>query len=107
MKFRIALLTATVLAAPLALPHLAKAQPVNGIYIGGGLGYNAEERLKSKDFIDSGVQVPGFAKTSVRGGYTGEASIGYGFNNGFRVELEGDYFNNRYYNNALYINGQP
>jgi OOP family OmpA-OmpF porin len=107
MKFRNALLTATVLAAPLALPHLAKAQPVTGLYVSGGGGYNVEERLKPKNFIDSGTEIPGFAKTSVRGGYVAQASVGYGFGNGFRVELEGDYYNNRFNNTALYLNGQP
>ena len=29
-------------------------------------------------------------------GWTGEASVGYGFGNGFRVELEGDYFANNF-----------
>ncbi len=107
MKFRIALLAATVLAAPLLSPHSARAQPVNGLYVSGGFGYNKEEKLKAKNFIDGSTEVPGFAKTSVRGGYTGQASVGYGFNNGFRVELEGDYYNNRYNNAAIFINGQP
>jgi outer membrane protein OmpA-like peptidoglycan-associated protein len=107
MKFRIALLTATVLAAPMALPHLAKAQPVNGLYVGAGGGYSAEERIKPKNFVNGGTEVPGFAKLSLRDGYTGEASVGYGFGNGFRVELEGDYFNNRANNEAIYLNGLP
>jgi outer membrane protein OmpA-like peptidoglycan-associated protein len=107
MKLRIALLAATVLAAPLVLPQVARAQPVTGLYVGAGGGYNVEERLKATDFIDGGAEVPGYSKTSVRGGYTGEASIGYGFGNGLRVELEGDYYNNRFFNTAIYLNGQP
>jgi OOP family OmpA-OmpF porin len=107
MKFRTALLTATVLAAPLALPHLAKAQPVTGIYVSGGGGYSVEERLKAKDFVGAGQSVGGFAKISLRDGYTGEASVGYGFGNGLRVELEGDYYNNRFNNAAIYFNGYP
>ena len=27
----------------------------------------------------------------MKNGYTGEASLGYGFGNGFRAEVEGDY----------------
>jgi outer membrane protein OmpA-like peptidoglycan-associated protein len=96
MKFRIALLAATVLAAPLAMTHAAKAQPVTGIYVGGGAGYNIEERQKAKDLSVDGVSQDGTARISVHNGYTGEASVGYGFGNGFRVELEGDYFNNRF-----------
>jgi OOP family OmpA-OmpF porin len=107
MKFRNALLTATVLAAPLALPHLAKAQPVSGLYVAGGVGYNQEQKSKETNFTASGQQAPGFARISIRGGYTGEAAVGYGFGNGVRVEVEGDYYNNHFNNAALYFNGSP
>jgi outer membrane protein OmpA-like peptidoglycan-associated protein len=33
---------------------------------------------------------------TLHNGYTGEGSLGYGFGNGWRVELEGDYFENRF-----------
>ena len=36
MKFRNALVAATILALPLA----AKAQPITGLYVGGGAGVN-------------------------------------------------------------------
>ncbi len=95
MKFRIALLTATVLAAPVALSHVAKAQPVTGLYAAGGAGYSSEEKFKSKDITVSGANVPFDARVSLDGGFTGEAAVGYGFGNGFRVEVEGDYIQNR------------
>jgi len=107
MKLRIAFIGATVLAAPLALPHAAKAQPVTGLYVGAAGGYSVEERLKAKDFVSAGQSVDGFTKLSLRDGYTGEASVGYGFGNGMRVELEGDYYNNRFNNAAVYFNGFP
>jgi OOP family OmpA-OmpF porin len=95
MKFRIALLTATVLAAPFAFNHAAKAQPVTGLYVGAGAGYNAEEKFKAKDQTFDGATNGQEQRVSLFGGYTGEAAVGYGFGNGFRVEVEGDYIQNR------------
>jgi OOP family OmpA-OmpF porin len=98
MKFRIALLTATVLAAPFAFSHAAKAQPVTGPYISGGAGYTDEQKFKINDFNSNGVPLGGSAKVSLLGGWTAQLSAGYGFGNGFRVELEGDYNDNRFKN---------
>jgi OOP family OmpA-OmpF porin len=107
MKFRNALLTASVLAAPLALPQFAKAQQVNGLYVAGGFGYNSQQNAKATNFVAAGQEQPGFGRISIRGGYTGEAAVGYGFGDGFRVEVEGDYYNNHFDNAALYFNGYP
>jgi outer membrane protein OmpA-like peptidoglycan-associated protein len=96
MKLRNSLLAATVLAAPFALTHAAKAQPVSGIYVAGGIGYNIEESSKAKDVIVDGENTGATARVSLHNGYTGDASVGYGFGNGWRVELEGDYFENRF-----------
>ncbi len=91
MKFRLALLTATVLAAPFALTHAAHAQPVTGPYVAVGFGYNIENSQKAKDLTVNGAAQPFEAKINMKNGYTGEASLGYGFGNGFRAEVEGDY----------------
>jgi OOP family OmpA-OmpF porin len=98
MKFRIALLTATVLAAPFAFNHAAKAQPVTGLYVGGGGGYSTEEKVKAKDGTIGGAPVANPSRVSLYGGWTGEGSVGYGFGNGLRVEVEGDYIDNRFKN---------
>ena len=99
MKLRSVLLAATVLA----LPAAAFAQPVDGLYVGAGLGYNYLQPLKGNLFLqDAAVAaVPGQAgntntkvgsgKLSGDGGFVGVASVGYGLGNGFRVEVEGDY----------------
>jgi OmpA-OmpF porin, OOP family len=88
MTLRTKLLAATLLAAPLfALPHGAKAQPVTGLYVGLGAGANI--------LMD---EEPGFGRHFDFGsryhfdtGAVGVGSIGWGFGNGFRAELEGDY----------------
>jgi OOP family OmpA-OmpF porin len=96
MKLRIALFAATALAAPLVFSHAAQAQPVTGPYIAGGAGYNIEESPKAKDIYVNRVGQPDTARISLHNGWTGEASLGYGLGNGFRVEVEGDYFDNTF-----------
>ena len=96
MKSRNILLGATVLAAPLALAHTAAAQPVTGLYISGNGGYTLESGQKAKNIVVRDTTQPYEARIDFRNGFTGDASIGYGFGNGFRVELEGDYFENRF-----------
>ena len=48
MKFRYALLAATVLAAPVAFSHAANAQPVTGPYVSLGAGYNMQSSQKAR-----------------------------------------------------------
>ena len=79
MKLRSALVAASVMALPVA----ALAQPVDGVYVGAGVGYNY---LQSEKIKDAGV---GSLKGA--GGIIGVGSVGYGFGNGFRIELQGDY----------------
>jgi OOP family OmpA-OmpF porin len=82
MKLRNALLAATVMAAPVA----AMAQPVTGPYVSLGAGFNYMQ--------DNKVSVPGVrGKPSLKddGGPIGVVAAGFGFGNGFRAEVEGDY----------------
>jgi outer membrane protein OmpA-like peptidoglycan-associated protein len=84
MKYRGALLAATILAVPM----LASAQPVTGLYMGAGAGVNImqNESVKAVD----GIATPGEnLQTNV--GAVGVTSLGWGFGNGLRAELEGDY----------------
>src|ERR1019366_8395821 len=84
MKLRGALLAASLLA----LPMVASAQPVTGLYLGAGAGVNfmQDETIKS---------VGGFAtpnnKLETNIGAVGVVSLGWGFGNGLRAEIEGDY----------------
>ena len=83
MNFRNTLMAATMLALPLA----ANAQPINGLYVGAGIGANYLQ--------DENVSVAGRSgKLQSHIGPAGVLSLGYGLGNGLRVELEGDYRQN-------------
>ncbi|MDE2516808.1 MAG: OmpA family protein [Rhodospirillales bacterium] len=90
MKLRSALLAATVLALPMAA---YAGQPVTGVYVGGGLGINY---MQPENLTASG---PGFSVSNdVKShiGLAGVLSLGYGFGNGLRAEVEGDFRNNQF-----------
>ena len=96
MQLRSALLAATILAAPVA----ASAQPVTGLYVGLGVGVNIEnqEDVKNLSFptlapLGSGISTSGNVGGST--GFAGVVSLGWGFGNGLRAEIEGDYRNNK------------
>ena len=97
MKLRSMLLAATLLSAPALVPVAAMAQPVTGPYVSAGLGYNVMGSRKIKTLAVPALNINGAgdARAVFHNGFTGEASVGYGFGNGFRVELEGDYFDNQ------------
>jgi len=87
MKLRNALLAATILALPVA----AKAQPISGLYVAGGLGGNylldTNASVNGKGFNTG----RGSGKiTNNNGGVAGDVSVGYGLGNGLRLELEGN-----------------
>jgi outer membrane protein OmpA-like peptidoglycan-associated protein len=108
MQFRGALLAATVLAAA---PFAASAQPVTGLYVGAGAGVNFRQDENIKGL--AGVAGPGAGLIFGSGfggvplgvgtslnkqydvGYVGVISLGWGFGNGLRVELEGNARDNR------------
>ena len=95
MQLRSALLAATVLAMPIA----ASAQPVTGLYVGLGAGVNIESQEKVKNLafptlnpLGSGLSTSGNVGGST--GFAGVLSLGWGFGNGLRAEIEGNYRNN-------------
>ena len=88
MSLRKALLAATVLALPVA----AQAQPVSGLYVGAGIGLNM---LMETDVDLSGrFSSPRSATADFNYGYLGVLSLGWGFGNGVRAEIEGSYRSN-------------
>lgn len=84
---RPALLVASALVAVACRPAAASAQTVTGLYIGAGAGGNI---LQTEPLIKHTGQAIHYQVGGV-----GLASIGYGFGNGFRVELEGSIRHNR------------
>ena len=92
MRLRHTLLAATLLATPFALAGQGRAQPISGVYIGAGAGGNV---LQQERVLAS----PGLAlsakRLSTQVGGVGVGSIGYGFGNGLRLEVEGDVRHNR------------
>ncbi|MFT8243003.1 OmpA family protein [Roseomonas sp. BN140053] len=99
MSLQRLLLAATVLLAPAAALAQAPAQPVSGVYIAGGAGVNfLQDRdmdaiRANRDFVQSfGASRDGRVGHDV--GWVGLGSVGYGFGNGLRLELEGNYRQN-------------
>jgi outer membrane protein OmpA-like peptidoglycan-associated protein len=94
MQLRSALLAATVLATPIA----ASAQPVTGLYVGLGAGVNIMAQEDIKNLFSPTFGGTGFAATGhTKGGnvgFAGVVSVGWGFGNGLRAEVEGNYRDN-------------
>ncbi|MBV9538902.1 MAG: OmpA family protein [Acidisphaera sp.] len=107
MKLRNLLLAATVLAVPVAV----KAQPVTGLYVAGGAGYDylTNTSIKSVSTVTANGTVisttPSSSHLTGNGGYVGLGSIGWGFGNGLRVEIEGNYRNEHEHLNNQRFNG--
>ncbi len=68
-------------AAGLLLPAEAPAQPVSGLYIGGGAGANFWPDQSSR----------GLRVEDQTAGWAVLGAVGWGFGNGFRLELEGSW----------------
>jgi OmpA-OmpF porin, OOP family len=92
--YRTALAAATILALPL----VAEAQPIDGLYIGGGVGWNY---LQSEQLKNISAQSGRFGGVSVSNrnvnfgsGIVTLGSVGWGFGNGLRAELEGNFRDN-------------
>ncbi|MBD0273620.1 MAG: OmpA family protein, partial [Acetobacteraceae bacterium] len=92
MSLKKALLAATVLALPVTA---AQAQPVTGLYVGAGVGLNFRHDSDSR-----GVEL-----ISKQPGVVGLGAIGWGFGNGLRTEVEGNYRENEI--DKLTIEGLP
>ena len=94
MQHRRVLLAATILVAPMA----TNAQPVAGLYVGIGAGVNITQKEDIKSFnlpaLLPGVPLSSGGQLNGSTGFAGVVSLGWGFGNGLRAEVEGDYRNN-------------
>ena len=91
----------TLAAAAMLLPGLALAQPVNGLYLGGGAGMNLMPPETSRTSIRTNPSggVPGQNRVlsyqwHPEPGFAGVGSLGFGLGNGLRIEAEGNYRRN-------------
>jgi outer membrane protein OmpA-like peptidoglycan-associated protein len=88
-------------AGLLALPIAASAQPVDGFYVSLGAGANLmnDQTFRFSPPVELGAAGtpanPGAHLRSTVGPVV-QGSAGYGFGMGLRVELEGDWMNNKY-----------
>ncbi|WP_198376666.1 OmpA family protein [Neoroseomonas rubea] len=87
MSLRKALLAATLLSLPMAANAQSWDPRVSGVYVGAGLGANY--LMGTSDGV-AGRSV----ETGFEWGWAGVLSVGYGFGNGLRLELEGSYRTN-------------
>ncbi|GAA0606775.1 OmpA family protein [Craurococcus roseus] len=78
MKPRLAAAAAGLLSV---LPFMASAQPVTGPYVGAGAGINLWHDSTSRGFRINDEDI----------GIVGLGSLGYGFGNGLRAEVEGNF----------------
>src|SRR5580658_6981114 len=91
MQLRKPLLTATLVALPLAA-QAQQAVPVTGLYIAAGAGVNImqNEPVTSVTYLGTTQSVSG-VDLQPKVGAVGVVSLGWGFGNGLRAEIEGDY----------------
>ena len=71
-----------------AIPMMVNAQQVNGLYVGGGLGANFHSDVTAK-VPRTATTIPFTMKVETRPGFVGIGSLGWGFGNGLRTEIEG------------------
>jgi OOP family OmpA-OmpF porin len=77
--------------ALLGMPLFAHAQPVSGLYVGGGAGVNLLQNETLKPSTPNGVIKRSYVFDP---GVSAYGSFGYGLGNGLRIEAEGDYLTN-------------
>jgi OmpA-OmpF porin, OOP family len=80
-------------ATMLALPFAASAQPVNGLYVAAGAGANFKQDQGFSGFL-CGNGCGNSTQLSYDTGYAVLGSVGWGFGNGLRLEVEGNFRNN-------------
>jgi len=88
MKLRSALLAATMIGLPMAV---ANAQAIDGPYVAGAGGINFLQNQNPR-LSTVGRSITGNSQSAI--GPTVDLSAGWGFGNGLRTEVEGDFIRN-------------
>jgi outer membrane protein OmpA-like peptidoglycan-associated protein len=88
MRLKTLMLAATMIAG---LDAAAPAQPFQGVYVGAGAGFNYAEPARIIGATGPGAAQPNGNHYDFDAGFVGVGSVGYGFGNGVRIELEGNY----------------
>ncbi|HET8997066.1 MAG TPA: OmpA family protein [Acetobacteraceae bacterium] len=85
------LLTAALLSLPVAA---MASEPIQGLYIGAAAGANFMQSFRTHVYTPPGLG--GGASGNIVGntGFAGVGSVGWGFGNGLRAEIEGDFRSN-------------
>jgi OmpA-OmpF porin, OOP family len=93
VKLKNTLLAATLIAAPSSSQaQPANPPPVTGLYVSLGAGAN----ILMDEHLVNAMGTAADAKLRSRVGPAVVVALGYGLGNGIRLELEGDYRNNRF-----------
>jgi OOP family OmpA-OmpF porin len=93
MRLKNAWVAATLIAAPIgARAQPANPPPVTGLYISLGAGAN----ILQDEHLVNATGTASDARLRSRIGPAAVVALGYGLGNGIRLELEGDYRNNRF-----------
>ena len=106
MRYRNGFLALALLAGSTLGLSVANAATITGPYVSGSAGYDLTQTQHGHFSPGSGADgfgsnAGGSAKFRHQNGYTGNVSLGYGFGNGLRAEVEGDYF----YSQINHVNG--
>ena len=99
MRFQGVLLAAAMAAIPL----LAQAQPIQGLYVGGGIGLHVPQNTGATG--NSAIFGGSHLRLEQAPGFEGLASLGYAVGNGARFEVEGN-FNQNGFNRLGRLSGQ-
>ncbi len=83
-----------LLAGLLALPLAAQSEPLLGAYVSLGAGANALQQQKIKGQTFGGVSGPGVGWQAFGLGPAVAGAVGWGFGNGLRLEVEGNWREN-------------
>jgi outer membrane protein OmpA-like peptidoglycan-associated protein len=107
MKIRSVLLAATFLALPMAV---MAAEPVTGPYISLGAGFDYLNQLNAKSVVfagagNAGENISTSGKFQSSGGWALVGAGGWGFGNGLRAEIEGNFAQNHVKVNGTYAGG--